>query len=652
LKTLNLGILAHVDAGKTTLTEQLLYQSGATRAPGSVDDGTAQTDFMQVERERGISVQSSVASLEWNGVRLNLIDTPGHVDFAAEVERSLSVLDGAVLVVSAVEGIQSQTELLWEALRQTSTPPVIFLNKLDRTGSDASGVLRSLREKFGAPFLLCSKISGEGSRECRAVERRLSQPDFFEEAAEALSDRDEAFMERYLSGEAGEEELRAGLCALFAEGGLIPVLAGSAAQGVGVRELLDFAAAYLSPTRETGGKLSGIVYKISHDRTMGRIAHVRMFGGHLKNRDSVSLTHADGEPGGEGKITQIRRYNGARYADVGEAGAGDIAALCGLPNARVFDVIGERLEMAGFSLSAPLFQVQALPAREEERTVLLSALRELSAEDPKLDVQFHPDEREIELQVTGVIQLEVLRAVMLERYNLDVSFTQPSVIYKETPTHPGRGFDAYTMPKPCWAVVSLEITPLPRGAGFTYSAHVPNDKLFYRYQNHIEIAVRRALKQGLFNWEVVDLHVELIDGEHHTVHTHPMDFFLATPIAFMKGLSDCGSTLLEPMQTVRVIVPEELSGRVIGDVVAMRGEFDSPVIRGGTFSLEALLPVASSMDYGVRLASQTGGRGVLSTRFAGYRECPPELGKAAKRHGVNPLDRDRWILAMRGAIQE
>lgn len=649
MKIINLGIVAHVDAGKTTLTEQLLFQSGATRSAGSVDQGTARTDFMQVERERGISVRASAAALDWNGVRLNLIDTPGHVDFAAEVERSLRILDGAVLVISSVEGLQPQTELLWEALAQTATPCILFLNKADRAGSASGPLLEQLRKRLGRPLLLFTELSGEESRACTVRARSLSEPDFFTEAAELAAGEDDAFLERYLSGaEIPPQELSGLLGELISKGRILPVLTGSAAQGVGVRELLDLAAAYLTPAKNrTDDQLSALVYKITHDKTMGRIAHVRLFGGAIRSRDGVTL-QPSGEPG---KVTQVRRYSGGRYTDIGEVRAGDVAALCGLSAARIYDVIGLSENLADVRLSAPLFRVQAIPAAPEELYPLSGALAELSAEDPQLDVQFDPDAREIDVSVTGKIQLEVLTALIQERYGLSAAFSTPTVIYKETPAGPGNGFDAYTMPKPCWAVVSLDIEPLPRGAGFQYSAHVPNDKLFYRYQNHIEIAVRRALKQGLFNWEVVDLRVTLADGEHHTVHTHPMDFFLATPIAFMKGLQNCGSTLLEPMQLSRIIVPEEYSGRVIGDLVEMRGSYDAPVIQDGSFSVEALLPVSASMDYGIRLAAQTSGRGLISTRFAGYQACPPDLGQPARRHGVNPLDRDRWILTMRSAMQ-
>lgn len=649
MKKINLGIVAHVDAGKTTLTEQLLYAAGATRSAGRVDNGTTQTDSLAFERERGISVKSSAVSIRRGETELHLIDTPGHVDFAAEVERALTVLDAAVLVVSAVEGVQSQTEILWSALRSTGTNTLIFLNKLDRMGSSREQVLEELREKCSSRILCFSASEGEGDRDCVIRPRRLSEPFFRDEALELLADQDEALLERYLEGEEiPEPELEERLRQAIAKGEIVPLLEGSAVQGKGVELLLEFLCRWVEPVKNrTDGKLSARVYKITHDPVMGRIAHVRMFGGRLKNRDTVCLSSSEEMQ----KITQIRTCQGARFQDTGEAEQGDLAALCGLSNARVSDIIGELDEAAGCALSTPLFRVHALPGEGQERYPLIQALTELSAEDPQLDLQYIPEEQELDLNITGGIQLEVLEALLRERYGLSVRFTPPAVLYRETPRRSGRGFEAYTMPKPCWAVIELQIDPLPRGSGYQFESRVPNDRMFYRYQNHVETAVPRALKQGLYNWEVVDLKVTLTGGEHHTIHTHPLDFFLATPVAVMDGLQNCGTVLLEPMQRVRIAVPEELSGRVIGDVIAMRGEYDSPVIRRGEFQLDARLPVAESMDYSVRLAAYTGGRGVFSSRFDGYAECPEGFGVSARRRGVNPLDRDRWILSQRGAMQ-
>ena len=637
----NIGIVAHVDAGKTSLTEQILYISGQTRKKGSVDDGTTQTDWMPIERQRGISVRSASVFLQWKGIGINLIDTPGHVDFAGEVERSLSVLDGAVLVVSAAEGIQAQTELLWEALETMKVPTLLFVNKIDRPGCEISAIKAGLQALTGSRCLFLQSVMGEGSRECSPVPRKL------DELTEDLAELDDEIMEYYLDGKMCTESfLRQKISFLSSRAEAFPVLFGSMAVGVGVEELLDELIEDIPENGREDAPLSGIVYQIEHDKTMGKVAHIRLFGGRLNNRDEVLLP-CGGPPQ---KITQIRKCSGSRQIDVGTLRAGDMGAVYGLSKVKVGDLIGEQLEKKGYSLAAALLKVQVIPQKSEELSSLVHALRELEEEDPLLSVDWEKEDREVHIRITGMIQLEVIASLLRERYQLEVSFSPPSVIYKETPSATGIGFAAYTMPKPCWAVVKFEISPLPRGSGLVYRADVPNDKLFYRYQAHIEASLRESLRQGLYGWEVTDLSVRLIDGEHHIVHTHPLDFFVATPMALMNGLKETGTTLLEPMEKARFSIPEECLPKLIGDILAMRGEFDSPVLSGGIALLEARLPVASSMEYAVALAAMSGGRGSMSLRFDGYQPCPLELGRENKRKGVNPLDRERWILYCRKAL--
>lgn len=648
-KHICIGILAHVDAGKTSVTEQILYHGGALRSAGAVDKGTTITDFMEVERNRGITVKSASAGFEVGDCQVNLIDTPGHVDFAAEVERSLGILDVAVLVVSAVEGIQSQTELLLEALQTTHTPTVIFINKIDRAGSHVQEIVLELNEKYHYPILHFCRIEHEEEKNVTSRLRTPEEADFLEESMDVLTREDEGLLERYLEGgELSPSEWKERIRAAFLNRQLIPVFAGSAMYDMGIKELLDFLLEYGGqPKNRRDGALSGIVYRVTHDKTMGRVAHVRLFGGTLHNREDVLLSGSK-EPQ---KISQIRRYNGSRYMDLGSAEAGDVVALCGLSGAKASDIIGTVAEELRCDLTVPFLKVRAIPEREDKLPELLAAFTELEAEDPKLALEYVPEEKELDISTTGSIQLEILSALVKERYGLEVTFSKPTVIYKETPLKKGNGFDAYTLPKPCWAVVSLDMEPGPRGSGLEYRSVVPNKDIFYRYQNHIATAVPRALKQGLFNWEVTDLKVTLVGGEHHVVHTHPLDFFLATPIAVMKGLVNCQTTLLEPMQRMKIIAGEEYLGKVLGDMTAMRATYDSPILTPGKFCLEARVPAAASYDYGTRLASLTSGRGILSLRFDGYEPCPLELGAVGVRRGINPLDRDKWILANRNAIQ-
>lgn len=644
----NIGILAHVDAGKTSLTEQLLYLCGATRSLGNVDEGTAQTDWLSVERRRGISVKAASARLEYQNTVINLIDTPGHVDFVGEVERSLSVLDGAVLVLSSMKGVQAHTELIWQALRRLELPVLLVVNKLDRPGCRVAEVVAQIKEELSDQLLLLQSAELEGCEACVVHHHRLSEPAFREDALLAAASWDETLAQRYLDGEdisdqALAQALRKGAWA----GRIFPVLFTSAKLGVGIQELLEAILAYLPPARtDTSGPLSGVVYKVEHDPVMGKAAHVRLFGGSLHARDAVTL-FGKTEPE---KITQIRRFSGKRGTDTGSLSSGDIGALYGLTSVKTGDVLGSQALSRSCRLTVPLLMVQVFPEQEESLVSLMEALRELCEEDPLLNLSWNKEERELYIQITGRIQLEVLEDLLWERYHLRAYFSDPSVIYKETPTHSGVGFESYTMPKPCWAVVKLAIEPLPRGSGIVYQSAIKENELFYRYQNHVETSVYETLKQGIYGWEVVDAKITLIGGQHHTVHTHPLDFFVATPMAVLKGLTDCGSTLLEPLVQVRLSAQEDCLGRVIRDILHMRGTFDAPVLHRESFTLEATLPVATSLDYPAQFRSLTSGKGLYSSRFAGYQECPLELGATTKRRGCDPLDRSRWILHMRSAL--
>ena len=648
----NLGILAHVDAGKTTLTERLLYDSGSLRKAGNVDDGTAQTDWLEIERKRGISVRSASSRLTCRDAYINLIDTPGHVDFAGEVERSLAALDCAVVLLSAVEGVQAQTKQYWQALRALHIPALLVINKLDRLGSDNRRVLTQIHQELDGSFLPLSQPILEGQECCSVTQRQWPDPDFQEEVLLTLAEID-VEMEKSLLEEqpVSEERLRKTLRKYTRSGEIVPVLSICAKTGAGCGELLDAILEYLPPSiQNNSAPLSGIIYKVDHDPAMGKAAHIRLFGGTLRNRDAVPVQGTD-ESAEPEKITQIRRFFGAKSQDIGEIHGGDIGAVYGLSQAKTGDVIGLPPLERACHLAVPLLQVQVYPEKEEQLSSLVTALRELSEEDPLLDFLWLPEERELHLKITGVIQLEILSELIQERYGLAAAFSKPTVIYKETPSHAGTGFESYTMPKPCWAVVKLAIEPLPRGSGIVYSSVIKEKQLFYRYQNHIRTSVFQNLKQGIYGWEVTDAKITLIDGEHHTVHTHPLDFFVATPVALLDGLTKCGSTLLEPVMTLRLSAGEDLLGRVIGDILSMRGKFDSPVISNGVFTLEAEVPASTSLEYPIAFRSMSSGKGMFSSRFSGYQECPLELGAVAKRRGVNPLDRSKWILWARNAIR-
>ena len=640
MPVLNLGLVAHVDAGKTTLTEQLLYRAGALRQAGSVDDGTAQTDYLSIERARGISVRASSSALLWRDTRIQLVDTPGHVDFSGEVERAFAAMDAAVLVVSAVEGVQPQTEALIDALEAMRLPCLVFINKLDRAGADYAAVLAALRERMPRTLLPYGAPLREGADDC-AVQ--------LPEAAacrETMASCDDALVLRMLEGEdVPEGELKAALRAACLTAQTVPVLCGAAKFGVGTELLLDTLVDFFTPEEpDADAPLSGIIYKVEHDPNLGKLAHTRLFSGRLRSRDPVYLPRLEAET----KVTQLRVASGRRTQDIREAAAGDLAVLSGLAGARAGDRIGRgQVPRLPPAFSTPLLTVKAVS--DGDVMALLHALQEMEEEDPGLSVLWVPEKQEIHLRTTGRVQLEVLEALLKERYDLTVRFEEPSILYKETPIRAARGFDSYTMPKPCWAEIEFRIEPLPRGAGLQYKAEIDPRKIDYRYQAHIEVSVPRACRQGLLGWEVTDLAVTLVGGSQHHVHTHPLDFFVCTPMALMDGLRNAGTKLLEPILSVRFAGPQECLGRTISLLTENRGSFDSPVLRGTGFQLDARVPAEEALDFPVRYAALTSGQGRVGMRFLEYADCPPGHGKPRERIGVNPLDRSLWILHARGA---
>ncbi len=665
----NIGILAHVDSGKTTLTEQLLYLTGTIHRAGSVDEGTAATDSLSIERTRGISVRTASACVQWKDKTVNIIDTPGHIDFAGEVERALWALDYAVVVVSAVEGVRAHTENILKALDNAKLPRVIFINKIDRAGSDIKAILRDLAQVAPNTYLPLSVAENEGEE--KPSVHTVSGASFETAATQALAEicdeaADAFLSDTTLSADRASELLKAEISACR----LTPVLCGSAKYSIGIKELADFIVDYMpsSERRKTDG-LCGIIFKIEHDKSLGKVSHVRLFGGEIANRDEVVLlspankakdrsadensdaVEAQERAPVKEKVSQIKKFVGAKYSDSGLVTSGDIAAVCGLPSAKAGQFIGSAALTETANLVTPFLRVKVTPGDNDplKIPVLAAALGELSDEEPYIDAKWENGQKEITISTTGKIQLEVIESLLRERYNLSARFSPPTVIYKETPSAKGFARASYTMPKPCWAVVEFLFEPMPRGYGVSYHGRLPSNQCFYRYQSHIRTSFNTCLEQGLYGWEVTDFKCTLVGGEHHTIHTHPLDFFVCTPMAFMNGLSQIGSTILEPLLKIRVSLPAELTGKLFSEIIKMGGEYDSPVIFGQTATLEAIVPVATSMDFPTKLAVMSSGKAVMNRSFYGYRECRDSLEHINERRGVNPLDRSKWILWARGA---
>lgn len=649
-----IGIFAHVDAGKTTVTEQLLALGGAISVPGSVDRGTAKTDDLEVERRRGISVRSSSVYFEWQGQGIYLVDTPGHQDFASEVERMLPVLDGALLILSAVEGVQAHTRTLWKALQEYHIPTLLYVNKMDRAGADFIRVTEDVRRLLH-PRVVPLQTFGDPHENAEGAPSYLwdqgpEHPEYGS-MVEVLAEVDEEILEAFLEERPlPSERIRYTLREEALQGNLYPLLGGSALKEKGMKELLDALCSYLPPSSGSSDQpLSAKICSIVHHPTLGRGALVRLASGTLSNRDELYNTTRKVRE----KVSMIRGIGVGKYREIQSLGAGEMGLLFGLRQAQAGDLLGEISLLETSERPAfvePLYAVTVEPGIDEEYPALLEALQILEEEDPHLRLRIHPESREIQIQILGPMQVEILQDFLQQRFALIPRFCSPQTIYRETPRTSGEGYVEYTLPKPCWAVMRFFIEPLPRGTGVRFASRVSTDKIAAKYQKEVERTIPKALEQGLLGWEVTDLAITLVDGEDHEIHSRPSDFVLATPMGIMDALNKSGTQLLEPLLAFDITVPEEFGSRVLGDLVQMRGEFDNPSVHEGLFQVSGLVPAEASMEYHIRLGTLSGGTGRMLTRFGGYRECPPEKEVSRPRVGVNPLDTAKYILAARGAL--
>lgn len=638
----NIGIFAHVDAGKTTLTENLLYKAGSIKKMGRVDEGTAHTDSMDVERERGISVQAAAASIMWRNTRINIIDTPGHVDFSAEVERSLLALDGAVLVVSAMEGVQAQTEIIWQALQAMEIPTMIFVNKIDRAGANIENVLKQLQVMTENKAISIQKVEGI-EKSSNIIE--LINMSLFEKAeiCEALAESSDNMLKAIIEEkEISDFELEHCLSELCRNFQICPVFFGSALRGLGIDSVLEGIVKYLpGPSMAGSEEPSGIIYKIHHGRIGGKAAYVRLYEGFIQVRKNIYNSTRDVEE----KITSIFKVNGSSYEPVSYLEAGEIGIVCGLSSAKIGDILGNtKILPKQHRLAVPTLTVRVYPLKEEKLDELVEAFKYLQDEDPLLNVQWQDNERELHVQFMGIVQMEILTRIIKNRFNLDAIFEKPSVVYMETPASIGIGF--VEMFTPYYATLKMKVEPLPRGSGVVYESAFTTDFIFPKYQNEVEETVPLALKEGVLGWEVTDVKVTLIGGRSTQLATKPSDFRAVTPIAVMDALKVAGTILLEPIQEYELNISRDEAGVVIKDLIAMRASMDEQLVIEERFIIKGIIPVATSMEYPVKIVSLSQGRSTFKTKFLGYRECPLEYGKTKMRKTVDPSDRENYILSI------
>ena len=615
MKRIVTGILAHVDAGKTTLSEALLYATGNVRKLGRVDHGDAFLDTNTMERQRGITIFTEPAIITTPNLTLTLLDTPGHVDFSAEMERTLAVLDYAILVISGADGIQGHTETLWRLLKRYNVPTFIFVNKMDAPAADKTKLLNQLKKRFSDG---CIDFTG-------AHDDNAALADVMEDIAM----QSETAMESYLeSGTIPDETIRE----MIADRALFPCFFGSALKMDGIDEFVAGFERYVREP-EYDSAFGARIYKVSHDTQGNRLTWLKVTGGEFKAKTMLSGTERVGADLGESKIgddgmwhekaDQVRVYSGAKFATVDSVVAGTVCAVTGLT--RTFPGAGLGKEPDGVNpVLQPVLTYTLLPGECDIHTCLV-ALRELEDEDPLLHVVWQSHLEEVHLQLMGAVQLEVIQQMMHDRFGLDVSFGPGGILYKETIAHPVEGVGHFE-PLRHYAETHVLLEPLPAGSGMRFASVCSEDVLNRNWQRLILQHCREREHLGVLTGSpITDMKITLLVGRAHLKHTEGGDFRQATYRAIRQGLmeakerGDC--RLLEPWYGFRLEVPQDMVGHAMADIQRMSGSFDTPSGDGEYMVLEGEAPVAQMRDYAMDVNAYTHGRGHLSCVFAGYRPC-------------------------------
>jgi ribosomal protection tetracycline resistance protein len=673
--TINLGILAHVDAGKTSLTERLLYEAGVIAAPGRVDDGTTRTDSMDIERRRGITVRTNVASFAVGDVQVNLIDTPGHSDFIAEVERSLAVLDAAVLVVSAVEGVQSQTVILWRALRHLAVPTLIFINKIDRGGADPTRVLAEIGRRLTAPggvrTLPMTDVLGPGGATART--RAVPITDYrVVDVLALLDDRvlraaladpvvgsaKRAEGARDLTVGAAELGVEAGLAlrsarALVRRGLLVPVAAGSALTGAGVSDLLEVVPRLLPWARDSGRALSGVVYKIEHAER-GRVAHCRIFGGELKVRDRIAA--GEGRPG---VITSLERSTPQGWTPTGTATAGDVVRVRGLASATVGAWVGQAIPgRVTRQFPRPALESVVDPVVPAQRGRLFAALQELAEADPLINLRLDDDRHEIAVSLYGEVQKEVIAALLAEQFGVAVTFRPTVTVHIERIAGTGAAFAILSEhTTPYLATLGFRVEPAPVGAGLACDLEVELGSMPPAFFAATWEGVKAALAQGLSGWEIPDARVVLTHTGYwprqsamhqkfnKNVSSVGADFRNLAPVLVHDALRQARTVVCEPVEAFRLEIPAGALPVVTVALARLAGLVTSTEADGAAaLTLTGTIPTRNVQPLLAQLPEQTSGEAVFTSEVTHYTPVtgPPPV---RPRIGPDPLDRQTWFRA-------
>jgi ribosomal protection tetracycline resistance protein len=662
-RTLNLGILAHVDAGKTTLTERLLYAAGVIDDIGSVDKGTTQTDSLPLEQQRGITIKSAVVSFPIDDVAVNLIDTPGHPDFIAEVERVLSVLDGAVLVVSAVEGVQPQTRILMRALERLRIPTLLFINKIDRAGADCERVLHEISTRLTSAIVAMTSVAGEGTRAADAMPHADGDLAFRARLAELLAEHDDALLAAYVADESSlsRRRLRDALAAQTKRAIVHPVFCGSAITGAGVDALTAGLVDLLPTTSADGtGPVSGMVFKIGRGAGGEKIAYVRMFSGTVRTRDRLQFGHGD-----EGKVTAISVFDLGRAAARASVSAGEIAKLSGLAEILIGDRIGE---LPGHStvreFAPPTLESVVEPIDRGDRQRLRVALAQLAEQDPLIAVRQDDTSQEMSISLYGEVQQEVIQATLADDFDIEVTFRDTTPIDVERPIGAGEAVETLHAPtNPFLATIGLRVEPAPGQSAVEFRLDVDHRAIpLYLYKTAESFAermsayVRDTLREGLYGWQVTNCAVTMTQCSYSVPDGPPSrrgplstaaDFRKLTPLVLMQALERAGTVVCEPTVRASIEAPTDTVGAIVSALTRLGGAVETVSPPAEFSTVTASLSAARAGDLQRQLPGLTRGEGVFDSSFAGYepvRGNPP----ARRRTTPNPLKLDEYMMHLAG----
>lgn len=643
MRTLNLGILAHVDAGKTSLTERLLHAAGVIDRIGSVDDGNTQTDTLAQERQRGITIKSAVMSFTIDDVAVNLIDTPGHPDFIAEVERVLGVLDGAVLVVSAVEGVQAQTRILMRTLRRLCIPTLIFVNKIDRGGADCERVVMEITRKLTPSAIVMGAVPDAGTQDARTQPYDFDEAAFSDVLTQALAEYDDTLLAAYVDDRAQSAgKLCKALAKQTGKALVHPVFFGSAVTGAGIAPLLAGIRDLLPATeRLADGPVSGVVFKIERGGSGERIAYVRLFSGTLRTRQRVGFGR-----GREAKVSTLHVFDNGGAVEQSCLKAGQIGKLWGLADVQIGDAIGIRHRGTEHHFAPPTLETVIQPRHLADKGPLHAALSLLAEQDPLINLRQDDSRQETYVSLYGEVQKEVIQQTLADEFGLDISFRETTPICVERPI--GSGFARDEAPDPFVATVALRVEPGPVGSGIVFRLEMEFGTLPLSYHKAVEDAVHDALRQGLHGWQVTDCIVTMTEAtrvRHWGPMTTAAEHRKLTPLVVMAALKQAGTVVCEPIHRFQLEAPADTLASLLPILAKLDAAPQNPTMEGGSCILTGTIPAARVHALQKLVPGHTHGEGVLETAFDHYR---PIRGTMPERPRTddNPLNRKDYLLRL------